>query len=650
VLTRRKRLMNFLLRHRRPLTEATHAALAVLALAAGFLLRFEFTLATEYRVMLAAALPLLVAVKLVIFRAFSLRDLAWRFLGFRDLLRLALANFAAACAASVILRLIIGTAFPRSIHILDGVLCLMLMIAARAAARLIVDLRGDLDRQPQAFARTILIYGAGQAGVTLLSEIDANPQLGYRVAGFIDDSPDKRNQRIHGVRVLGTGRDLPELVKKHRVCELLIALASASGGEMAAILEKCLAAGVPAKRIPALSERIDSRVLVDQIRDVRLEDLLGRSPVVLDESGIRARLARRVVLVTGAGGSIGSELCRQIARYRPAALIGFDHAETALYQIDQEIRESFPDVNFIPEVGSIRDRRRLAEVFEQHQPQSVYHAAAYKHVPMMEAHLFEAVDNNVFGTQNVAAEAVHAGVEDFVLISSDKAVRPANVMGATKRLAELVCLAQRPASSTRFMAVRFGNVLGSSGSVIPLFQRQIAAGGPVTVTHPEMRRFFMTIPEAAQLVLQAASLARGTTRTAGSCGEIFVLDMGEPVRIVDLARNLVLLSGLDPDRDIQIEFSGIRPGEKLFEELGAIEEDTVATRHSQIRVFSGRALASAALESGLDRLKHSLNRRDPAGVLRALQETVPDYSPSSFVLRRAAPATPLREKARSVVA
>jgi FlaA1/EpsC-like NDP-sugar epimerase len=651
--------MNFLLKHRRPLAEASHAALAAIALAAGFLLRFEFTLEVEYRVMLAAALPILVAVKLVIFRAFSLRDLAWRFVGFRDLLRLALANLVAACAATVVLRLIIGSAFPRSIHILDGVLCLMLMIAARAVARLIFDLRGDLVRQPQSSARTILIYGAGKAGVTLLSEIAANPQLGYRVAGFIDDSPNKRNQRIHGVRVLGTGRDLPELVKKHRVSQLLIALASASGGEIAAILEKCLAAGIPAKRIPALSERIDSRVLVDQIRDVRLEDLLGRSPVVLDESGIRARLAHRVVLVTGAGGSIGSELCRQIARFRPAALIGFDHAETALYQIDQEIRESFPDVNFIPEVGSIRDRRRLAEVFEQHQPQSVYHAAAYKHVPMMEAHLFEAVDNNVFGTQNVAVESVHAGVEDFVLISSDKAVRPANVMGATKRLAELVCLAQRPSGSTRFMAARFGNVLGSSGSVIPLFQRQIAAGGPVTVTHPEMRRFFMTIPEAAQLVLQAASLARGMEKSAGptgstgasgTSGEIFVLNMGEPVCIVDLARNLVLLSGLDPDRDIQIEFSGIRPGEKLFEELSAIEEDTVATRHAQIRVFSGRTLASAALEAGLDRLKRSLNLRDPAGVLRALQEIVPDYSPSSFVLRRAAPAIPIRERARSVVA
>jgi FlaA1/EpsC-like NDP-sugar epimerase len=638
--------MTFLLKRRRPLIEATHATLAALALAASFLLRFEFALDPEYRTMLAASLPILIAAKLLVFRAFSLRDLAWRFLGFRDLLRLAMANLAAACATTVVLRVVIGSAFPRSIHILDGVLCLMLMIAARALARSVFE----LGHRPESSARTVVIYGAGQAGITLLTEILANPRLGFRVAGFIDDAAGKRNLRIHGVRVLGAGRELPALVKKHRVSEVLIALASASGGEIAAILENCRASGISAKRIPALSERIDSRVLVDpirlvdQIREVRLEDLLGRPPVVLDESGIRARLAHRVVLVTGAGGSIGSELCRQIARYHPAAVIGFDHAETALYHIEQEMRERFPDVNFIPEVGSIRDRRRLAEVFELHEPQSVYHAAAYKHVPLMEAQLFEAVDNNVFGTQNVVEEAVRADVEDFVLISSDKAVRPANVMGATKRLAELVCLGQRPASATRFMAVRFGNVLGSSGSVIPLFQRQIAAGGPVTVTHPEMRRFFMTIPEAAQLVLQAASLARMPG------GEVFVLNMGDPVRIVDLARNLVLLSGLDPDRDIRIAFSGIRPGEKLFEELSAIEEDTAATRHSQIRVFSGRGLSSAALADGLDRLRRSVSRRDAAGVLQALQEVVPDYNPSAFILGRALQTSAVREKARSVVA
>ncbi len=390
------------------------------------------------------------------------------------------------------------------------------------------------------------------------------------------------------------------------------------------------------------------RLVVDQVREVRLEDLLGRAPAALDERAIHARLAGRVVLVTGAGGSIGSELCRQIAGYRPEALVGFDHAETALYQIEQEIRECFPGIRFIPEVGSIRNRRRVAEVFQEHRPRSVYHAAAYKHVPMMEAQLFEAVANNVFGTRNVAEAAARAEAEDFVLVSSDKAVRPANVMGATKRVAELVCLAAqergrlRQSNPTEFMAVRFGNVLGSNGSVIPRFQRQIAAGGPITVTHPEMRRYFMTVAEAAQLVLEAAAMGAG--------GEIFGLDMGEPVRIVDLARNLVLLSGLRPDVDICIEFTGVRPGEKLFEELSELEEHTHSTHHAQIRVFDGRgmfSLGNEAIAAGLDRLRLAMKTRDASGVVCALKELAPDYEPSSFVLGRALEHGKMREPLRA---
>jgi len=360
---------------------------------------------------------------------------------------------------------------------------------------------------------------------------------------------------------------------------------------------------------------------------VRLEDLLGRVPVRLEQDGIRARLTGRVVLVTGAGGSIGSELCRQIAGFQPAALVGFDQAETALYEIEQEMREQFPGVAFYPEVGSIQNRARLTELFEHHRPESVYHAAAYKHVPMMEAHLFEAVENNVFGTRNMAQAAVEHGVVDFVLVSSDKAVRPSSVMGATKRLAELVCVAAGAGSSTEFMAVRFGNVLGSNGSVIPRFRRQIAAGGPVTVTHPEMRRFFMTIPEAAQLVLQAAAMGAG--------GEIFVLEMGDPVRIVDLARKMVLLSGLRPDIDVRIEFSGIRPGEKLFEELSGAGEDTVATRHPQIRIFSDRGARRESIGRSIEELRRRVEKRDADEVMLSFQELIPDYTPSSFVLGRA---------------
>jgi FlaA1/EpsC-like NDP-sugar epimerase len=612
-----------LLKHRRLVSETAQMAVAAAALTAAFLLRFEFTLDPLYARMLARSLPFLLLAKFFVFWGFGLRDLTWRYLGFRDLVRIASANAVASAVATVILRIAFGGAFPRSIHILDLLLCLTLMVAARVLARIILETPSE---RPQ---KRILIYGAGKAGVTVLSEIRANAQLGYEVAGFVDDDPQKRNLRLNGARVLGGIETLEEVARKQRVEQVLIALPNATGAQIRAILERCRAAQVAAKRIPALAELMDHKVLVDQIRDVRLEDLLGRAPARLDSELIRARLSGRVVLVTGAGGSIGSELCRQIARYNPRALVGFDNAETALYQIDQEMREQFPDVPFYPEIGSIQNRRRLDEVFRDHRPASVYHAAAYKHVPMMEAHMFEAVENNVFGTRNVVRAA--AGVEDFVLVSSDKAVRSTNVMGATKRLAELICSAAGP----KFRAVRFGNVLGSNGSVIPLFKRQIAAGGPVTVTHPEIRRFFMTIPEAAELVLQAAAMGLG--------GEIFVLDMGEPVRIQDLARNLILLSGLKPDVDIPIEFTGLRPGEKLYEEVNGIEEDTVSTGHSQIRVFTGRGASQETLSRSLEDLRRATEARDAAGVVLSLKELAPDYNPSSFLLRRAF-------KARVVVA
>ncbi len=605
-----------LLKHRRLVSEAMQTALAAGALAAAFLLRFEFTLDPLYAHMLARSLPLLLAVKFLVFRAFGLRDLAWRYLGFEDLARIALANVVSSATATVVLRLAIGPAFPRSIHILDLLLCLTLMVASRGMARAMFE--APKSQKP---SRRIFIYGAGKAGVTVLSEIRANRQLGYQVAGFLDDDPQKRDLRLNGVRVLGGGKILLDAAKKHRVEEVLIALPSATGSEIGAILERCRTANVAAKRIPALAELMDHKVLVDQIRDVRLEDLLGRRPVRLETSVIRARLSGRVIMVTGAGGSIGSELCRQIARYSPRALVGFDNAETALYQIDQELRERFPRVEFYPEIGSIQNRRRLDEVFRDHRPASVYHAAAFKHVPMMEAHLFEAVENNVFGTRNVVRAALASGIEEFVLVSSDKAVRPTNVMGATKRLAELIC------SAAGFRAVRFGNVLGSNGSVIPLFKRQIASGGPVTVTHPEIRRYFMTIPEAAELVLQAAAL--------GGRGEIFVLNMGDPVRIQDLARNLILLSGLKPDVDIKIEFSGIRPGEKLYEEVSGTDEETVPTTHSKIRIFTGPSASPEAVSRCLEELRRATEARDAAGVVLALKELAPDYNPSSFLLRRA---------------
>jgi FlaA1/EpsC-like NDP-sugar epimerase len=370
-----------------------------------------------------------------------------------------------------------------------------------------------------------------------------------------------------------------------------------------------------------------------RIREVAVEDLLGRKAVRLEEDQIRASLQGKTVLVTGAAESIGSELCRQIARFDPAGIVGFEIAESALFEIDQEMRQYFAQVRFHPEIGSIQNRTRLDEVMDRYKPSVVYHAAAYKHVPMMEAHVFEAIENNVFGTYNVAMAAAQFGVEDFVMISSDKAVRPTNVMGTTKRVAELLLHALQN-GGTKYVAVRFGNVLGSNGSVIPTFKKQIAAGGPVTVTHPEMRRFFMTIREACQLVLQAAVIGEG--------GQICVLDMSEPVKIVDLARNLILLSGLRPDEDIKIKFTGMRPGEKLYEELSTMLEDTAPTAHDKIRIFVGNGVPEGDILGWLDCLREICTARDVGRLVVALKEIVLDYSPSTHLLKSLLENRPVR--------
>jgi len=366
--------------------------------------------------------------------------------------------------------------------------------------------------------------------------------------------------------------------------------------------------------------------LSGQIRDGSIEDLLGRQPARIDEDSIRERIQAKVVMITGAAGSIGAELCRQIARFAPQAIVGFDQAETPLFHIERELAKSFPALRFHPEIGNITRRDDLDRMMLHYRPSVLFHAAAYKHVHLMEKHVFAAVENNVFGTRHVALAAANHGVENFVLISTDKAVRPASMMGATKRMAELVIRSMQKERGTRFIAVRFGNVVGSNGSVVPIFQEQIAAGGPVTVTHPDMRRYFITIPDAAQLVLQASSIGKG--------GEIFALDMGEPVRIVDLARNLILLSGLQPDRDIKIDFTGIRPGEKLHEELNLEDENLLATCHERIRscvpVYS---VDSQQINSCLRSLEEMVSDRNVSGVLSLLKAMIPDYSPDSALVK-----------------
>jgi FlaA1/EpsC-like NDP-sugar epimerase len=437
------------------------------------------------------------------------------------------------------------------------------------------------------------------------------------VVGFLDDDPRKKGERFQGIRVLGRQGNLAAVCSKNNVHEVIIAIPSASNREIRRIVERCLAAGVKFKTLPGVGDLIDGRVSVQHIREVDLEDLLGREPARLDVEKIRAYLSGKRVLVTGAGGSIGSEICRQVARFAPGKIILFDNAETPLFHIEQELLKNFPDVRLIPIVGDIRYRARVEAIFDEFIPEVVFHAAAYKHVPMMEHNPAESVNNNVRGTK-IIADAAHAfGAKNFVMISTDKAVNPTNVMGATKRAAELYVQSLSRRSRTHFVTVRFGNVLGSNGSVVPTFKEQIRKGGPVTVTHPEVTRFFMTIPEASQLVLQAGSMGKG--------GEIFLLDMGEPVKIVHLAEELIRLSGLRPYEDIDITFTGLRPGEKLYEELLLSGEGTVPTAHEKIMVAKAECCKEEVLHQQLEELFKSARAMDLGATVGILKEIVPEY-------------------------
>jgi FlaA1/EpsC-like NDP-sugar epimerase len=602
---------------------AAHVWMFAFSGTAAFLLRFDFSLPPAYLRDLGYALLVWIVVKSVAFHIANLDRRGLRYVSLSDGYRLVFVNLAASAVSCAVITGLGPAGFPRSIFVSD----LILSFLGTTGIRVVVRMATEAIQAGQVGApeKRTFIYGAGDAGITLLREIRNNSRLAYCVLGFLDDRPYKNGLRINGVRVLGGGDKVESLVAKHEVEIILIAIPSATGVEMTRILELCHKAGVECKTVPGLGEVIEGRGLAGQIREVAVEDLLGRTPVRLEERQIRSTIEGKMVLVTGAAGSIGSELCRQIARFHPAGIVGFEIAESPLFEIDREMCQAFPLVPFYPEIGSVQNRTRLDEVFSQYRPSVVYHAAAYKHVPLMEAHVFEAIENNVFGTYNVAQTAIRHGVEDFVMISSDKAVRPTNVMGATKRIAELLLLALQN-GGTQFVAVRFGNVLGSNGSVIPIFKKQILAGGPITVTHPEMRRFFMTIPEACQLVLQASAIGKG--------GQICVLDMGQPVKIVELARNLILLSGLIPDEDIKIEFTGTRPGEKLYEELSTLLEDTVPTEHDKVRIFVGNGVPEDDLQTWLGSLHDICESRDIGRLVVALKEIVLDYNPSTHLLRR----------------
>jgi len=607
------------------------AAFALSGLLA-FELRFEGVLPASYLSPMVVALCIWFAAKQVAFVAGKLDRGNWRYTSADDAVRIVLVNSAGSFLGCIVIVLLLGpNGVPHSVFIVDWMVSCMLTVGSRLAVRLIRTSRGS--RRPEGERARTLIYGAGSAGLALLTELRHNQSLKCDVIGLIDDDPSKAQLVLGGKAVLGTGADLTALARKRDIKRVLIAIPSATGSQMVRILKFALDAGVEYKMVPGLGNLIEGAGLGKQLKDVAVEDLLGRKPVHLDQDSIRKRIQGKVIMVTGAGGSIGSEICRQIARFDPFALIGFDEAETPLFQIDRELARTFPRLVFHPELGNITHTATLRRVMDRYQPSILYHAAAYKHVPMMERHVFAAVENNIFGTWSVAQEAVNHGVEDFVMISSDKAVRPTSMMGATKRVAELVIRAFQREGGTKFVAVRFGNVLGSNGSVVPIFKEQIAAGGPVTVTHPDMCRYFMTIPEAAQLVLQAFSIGKG--------GEVFVLDMGEPVKIIDLARNLILLSGFQPDRDIRIDFTGLRPGEKLFEELNMHDEYLVATSHDQIKSYLCPVqLDAREMKAYLRELRQISNEQDVGRLLLLLKELILDYNPGSQLLRAALSVQP----------
>ena len=615
---------------------------ASFAWCAAFWLRFNLEVPDPYFGVMLESLAWVVPLQAAVFWAFGLYRGIWRYASVSDVQRIAFAVLVSAMAVAMVLTLQGGqTGVPRSVLILDPLLLAMAMGGSRMLYRIWRERR----QARSGAARSVYVLGAGDAAAGLIKEFSRSGE--WRVAALFDDSMSRHGRSIHGVKVYGTLDMLGGALAAMPATHAIIAMPSASHQDRKRAADLAAAAGLQVLTVPSFDDLISGKVTVSQIRAVELDDLLGRDPVVLDGDRLKGWIANRVVMVTGAGGSIGSELCRQLARFGPRLIVMVESSEFALYQVEQGFSDAgtstqrdAPDgcIPVAAVAGDVRSPVRMTQVMQQYRPTVVLHAAAYKHVPLMErGNCAEAVLNNVAGTWTSARAAIDAGVEKFVLISTDKAVNPTNVMGATKRLAEIVCeRLQETTTSTRFVMVRFGNVLGSAGSVIPRFRAQIAAGGPITVTHPEITRFFMSIPEAAQLVLQAGLMGKG--------GEIFVLDMGEPVRIADLARSMIRLSGFSED-EIRIVYSGLRPGEKLFEELLADDEQTLPTPHPKLRIAQARQAPDDFLErlrAWIEAMQAGLS--DDGAVKRELAAFVPEYRPQGM------PAAPAMEPRRAGVA
>ncbi len=586
----------------------TRSAITVIVLVVAWVLafqfRFEFAVPDTYRDVLVATLVPVVALKYGLLSLLRANRHAWRHTSLDDVVTIATALVGASMIVLGVRILVVEMAtdslvadlftVPVGVVGIDLALSVLGVAGVRGAWRLRAD--GSRRRRAEAATsrRRVVLVGAGWVGDLVVREVRSRPGIAMHLVGFVDDDPARARQVIQGLEVLGSTDDLPELAEALRIDEAIITINDLSGDDARRITDRCRDAGIDVSIVPSATESSGGRISVTEARPVALEDLLGRDPVDLDVTSIRACVAGRPVLVTGAGGSIGAELCRQLARHELFELVLVERSEPALWEIHRALVEDFPGLDVVPCVADVRNERAMDRVFARHRPAAVFHAAAHKHVPMMEDNVGEAVLNNVRGTKVVADRAVAHGVERFVMVSTDKAVSPTSVMGMTKRVAERYVRHLAAVHDRCLVSVRFGNVLGSRGSVVPVFEEQIRRGGPITITHPEMRRYFMTIPEASRLVIQAAAMGRG--------GEIFVLDMGEPVRIVDLARELVTLSGLRPGEDIAFEYTGIRPGEKLFEEIALDEENAHTTRHPKIFVGTGAEPHWASVDGDLERL------------------------------------------------
>jgi FlaA1/EpsC-like NDP-sugar epimerase len=589
---------------------------AGVAWALAFWLRFNLDMPLEFQGVMWHTLPLVAPAQVLIFSGFGLYRGIWRYSSLHDLRLIVIAVTLAALAVPALLVLFrLAGSVPRSAFVLDPLLLVFMMGGSRLAYR--AWKQGRLTGLGSSDGTPVLILGAGDAADALIRDLAGKRE--WRVVGLLDDDARKQGRQIHGVSVRGRLEDTRAVAEQSGATYAIIAMPSVSHTVRREAMREATEAGLKVMTVPSFDDIASGKVTLSQLRQVELDDLLGRDPVVLDSAGLASFLGGKTVLVTGAGGSIGAELCRQIARFHPGRLVLFELSEFALYQIEQEFHRDHPQLPIVCAVGDTRNVRRVDSILSEYRPQVVFHAAAYKHVPLMEeVNAWEAVQNNVLGTHTLAAAAAGHGVEEFVLISTDKAVNPANVMGASKRLAEMVCQALQSGSRMRFVMVRFGNVLGSTGSVIPKFRQQIAEGGPVTVTHREITRYFMSIPEAAQLVLQAGSMGKG--------GEIFVLDMGEPVRIADMARDMIRLSGLG-ENDVKIEFTGLRPGEKLYEELLADGEQTLATPHPKLRIARARPVDSSWLPGLLEWFDRPSVPSDDE-VRAELSQWVPEYQSS----------------------